>query len=610
MLGPVFNAEMLRAGRRGKAHYLRWIYVAWLCLQIAYVFDHTHSTKTYVVGNWMNTSRLQSDIDFGHQFRDMILWQEFALILLVTPAFVAGAITDEKTRGTLAGLLTAYVTPADVVLGKLAARLCQVGLLALTPLPFLTLVGPYAGLTPEFLICWVAVTLLFLAGVGGVSMLASVWARQTRTAVVAAYVALLGGNWLSRWLAGTGSPSTAWLDWFDPLRPLALALDRADPAVAFHRLGQAAIVWGGLAIATTTLAVWRLRPAYIRQLEARPRRLIVSSMMARPKPVRDIIAWKEFYVGRRIPTWLGVPIAFLVSAVVTTLSIGGRGRPWAIASQLTELGISALLVLTLVVGVRCSGSITGERERQTWDGLMTSPLTPRELVRGKLRGVLRGTWPYLIAVWLAAAVIAAFSATGDQSGPSLIAIVGLAACGLLFGWAPRAVGWVAIGWAVCMAATAGGEVAFTVVLAIPITWLTMYFLGAAGLYCSARSNSSWRSLVGTVALGYAGGSALFCLGMPIGCIGSTIVSILFAVIQTAFGQSINDPFMGVFPYLVYPAAIAVGPALLLWMVARSFLATAEMTVAKRDRMPPDWVRMIEYDLPRHGRRRPVYRVPR
>src|SRR5205085_8440984 len=198
MLGPIFNAEMLRAARRGRTHVLRWLYAGWLCLQLVYEYDQTHAAVTYGIPPRAPVSRSQDDTAFGRQYRDLVLSQQFILIVLVTPAFVAGAITDEKTRGTLPGLLTAYVTPADIVLGKLAARCAQVAVLALTPLPLLALVGQYAGVTPEFLLGLVAVTALVLFGLGGVSLLASVWVRQTRTAVIATYGGLLAGWWLAR----------------------------------------------------------------------------------------------------------------------------------------------------------------------------------------------------------------------------------------------------------------------------------------------------------------------------------------------------------------------------------------------------------------------------
>ena len=126
MLGPIFSAEMLRAGRRGRAHVLRWLYAGWLCLQLVYTYDATHAPVGY---GQPPPAPTKAAAAFGQTFRDLVLSQQFILIVLVTPAFVAGAITDEKMRGTLQGLLTAYVTPTDIVLGKLAARCAQVGIL-------------------------------------------------------------------------------------------------------------------------------------------------------------------------------------------------------------------------------------------------------------------------------------------------------------------------------------------------------------------------------------------------------------------------------------------------------------------------------------------------
>ena len=416
MLGPVFTVEMLRAGRRGRSHVLRWIYAAWLCLQLLYVYDQTHAPPYYKAPRPKAT---QAAADFGKRLSDLILTQQFILILLVTPAFVAGAVTDEKMRGTLQNLLTAHVTPADIVLGKLGGRCAQVGALALTPLPILAAIGPVAGLPPEFLIILIAVTGLILFGLGGVSLLMSVWARQTRSAVIATYVIFLGGWWLiaSGWIPGE------WFDAFYPKKVLAPAVDRVDPGEAFRRLGQAALMWGGLGLVTTVLAVWRLRPAYLRQLEARLRgRLALGRVTARPRLIRDPLAWKERFVGLRVPAWAGVPVVFALAAAITAYTLDTQFAP--VPRQRFEVmyayGMWALLLATLVVGVRCSGTITGERERQTWDGLMMTPLTVPEIVRGKLRGILRSTWPYLLAFWFGTGVVGGLFTPYD---PRVVAVV-------------------------------------------------------------------------------------------------------------------------------------------------------------------------------------------
>src|SRR5205807_2056091 len=114
----------------------------------------------------------------ARSFVDLVLLQQFLLIALVTPAFAAGAITDEKTGGTLQNLLTSNLTPAAIVLGKLCARAAQVIMLSLVPVPLVALAGPFAGVTPQFLLTWLIVTTLLIVGLTAVSLLASVWTRQ------------------------------------------------------------------------------------------------------------------------------------------------------------------------------------------------------------------------------------------------------------------------------------------------------------------------------------------------------------------------------------------------------------------------------------------------
>ena len=59
------------------------------------------------------------------------------LLLLATPAYTAGAIPDEKTRGTLQYLLAADLTAWEILAGKLLGRIAQVALLALAALPLI-----------------------------------------------------------------------------------------------------------------------------------------------------------------------------------------------------------------------------------------------------------------------------------------------------------------------------------------------------------------------------------------------------------------------------------------------------------------------------------------
>src|SRR5262249_59458388 len=81
----------------------------------------------------------------GRHFAEVFIPQHFILLALVTPAFVASAITEEKTRGTLQYLLVSDLAPIHVIVGKLIGRIIQVCVLSLAGLPFIAIAGAFGG---------------------------------------------------------------------------------------------------------------------------------------------------------------------------------------------------------------------------------------------------------------------------------------------------------------------------------------------------------------------------------------------------------------------------------------------------------------------------------
>src|SRR5439155_19378600 len=189
---------------------------------------------------------------------------------------------------------------------------------------------------------------------------------------------------------------------------------------------------------------------------------------------------------RATPRWLGLTVIFLVTSL-SCMSILGNHLPAPHTSGTVILmaarldfdglaqvhqgmaksdtpffyqGLTVMMLAGLVIGIRCSGAVTGEREKNTWEALLLTPLDTRQLIRGKLWGIIGASLPYLIA------------------------------------YAVPALGFALLG---------GPGALFWVVIWLAVTFLAMYFVGAAGLWCSVRSKSSWRSLVGTLGIGYVGG---------------------------------------------------------------------------------------------------------
>src|SRR5262249_29396603 len=133
------------------------------------------------------------------------------------------------------------------------------------------------------------------------------------------------------------------------------------------------------------------------------------------------VPWKERYVEglaplpslRRIPRWLAMLLIFAVTTAASVYILSLYVPPGFSSQKLAQhvgrlevddrlrliqpphspaptpagefllQSIIAMLLGSLVVGIRCSGAVSGERERQTWEALLLTPLTARQLIRGK-----------------------------------------------------------------------------------------------------------------------------------------------------------------------------------------------------------------------------------
>ena len=190
-MSPVLYQEMLLGGRRNRQHVFRWIYAGLL------VFEVGIFLLGYLIalGGGANIRRLPSYTEFASFSRytvEFLTAQHFLVLLLVTPTVAAGAITDEKSRGTLQYLLTADLQPGEILLGKMIGRSYQVVLLALTSLPLLAFFGVFAGLDLLGLLVLFAATFLLIFALAAASLLASVLCRHTRDAVLGLYSVILG----------------------------------------------------------------------------------------------------------------------------------------------------------------------------------------------------------------------------------------------------------------------------------------------------------------------------------------------------------------------------------------------------------------------------------
>jgi ABC-type transport system involved in multi-copper enzyme maturation permease subunit len=453
LLGPVFSYDLVRTTRRGRYAALRAVYAAALLLFLVLLY-RVHPTLDR--GAWMVAGGMAR---FAETFCYTFLAVQFVAVAVLTPAYVAGAIAEEKDRKTLEFLLATDVRDREIVLGKMASRVANLVLLVLTGLPVLSLTQLWGGVDFGFLLCAFAVTGLTLLTLAAVSMLASVYTRKAREAVVLAYLvaaAYVGVSVLFALLAffprimafdvtvagrpysvgdvvnwiGAGNPGLFGYGLYDDVRTGVTLQEslatRTTSYAVFHLI---------VTLVCTGWAVWRLRPLALLDapVKEKPRAERRRWLRWRPRPGRHPLLWKEVWAEPGLTfNWFGKAILLLIilASVIPALWLAGdyflRGASFwdgVIPDLASSVNVWVRLVGTLVacltllgVAVRAASSITGEHDRQTYDSLLTAPIDSDRLLFAKWLGSVlsvRRAWLWLCLVWLLG------SATGGLYGPTV-----------------------------------------------------------------------------------------------------------------------------------------------------------------------------------------------
>jgi ABC-type transport system involved in multi-copper enzyme maturation permease subunit len=538
MIGPIFSLDLLRAARRGGHHRFRIAYCLALALEAVVLWVLILSRANPLFAG-RGLSREEAGEMLSWALWGLVL-QQFCVLLLAAPAFAAGTLTDEKATGTLQYLLATPLTAREIIIDRWLSLMVQLIVLSLPGMPLLAFLGALLGFSAWELLALIVGSLPFLGLVVAAALLSSVWSRKTTSAILSLY-AVLASVFLAIWLVG------GW----DSLGPLVV-LDAVEQAgSAWPRLALNGLVWGGPIAPCLLLAAWRLRPAFRKQLPG-PTSANASWRRDLPPMKNNPIRWRERYLANRSLTWLAkIPrsVGLILVVVLTVLAYGvvilldaqGSSSPGGLAgagfAAPTTITLLTVLFLSLVAAflagilaaVRCAGTISGERERQTWDVLLLTPLETKTLLRGKLWGVLDTIGPYQLAYLAAAVPMAVLIGV-----PALVCVIFV---------------WLA-------------------------SWLLLYFTGATGIECSAAAVSSWRGLLRALLGSFRTIVERFIpFGLPFGFLGSLIGYALASL----FG---HDVFI-VLGFLIPSLGVT---ALVLLSQAEYQLDLAERHIAERDRV--------------------------
>ncbi len=178
--GPVFNFELMATARRTRFYLIRAFYAAVLVL----ILWTVHATWTAETGGEL-PSQWVAWFAFS-MFCAITICQEI-LVLLLTPALVAGVIADEKQRKTLHYLMASRLSSAEIVLGKLLVRMLYVMVLLGVSLPVLSLLVLMGGIDPRLVLVTTGATLSTAWFLASLSIWVSTIARRVREAFFIAF---------------------------------------------------------------------------------------------------------------------------------------------------------------------------------------------------------------------------------------------------------------------------------------------------------------------------------------------------------------------------------------------------------------------------------------
>lgn len=470
MIPPMLFYDLVRLARRRQLIGVRCLYATGILLLVTWQYLDWGGRLSFSAS--LPAGRQLSF--FAEQFFNKFMIFQFLFIFFLVPAATAGGIAEEKQRRTLEFLLTTSLSNRDIVLSKLLSRLAGILLVVLTSLPILSLLQLWGGVDPNLVLAGFAVTGLTILSLTSFSILCSVYANRPWDAIVLSYGGIVSYLILCKLLDSI------------PAIPAAVkhVINGGNILAVLGQLGQdiragrnLATVLPGvvrayatihLAIAAVSVAWAIVRIRSIATQSAARARIQPKRQPPRPCIGGHPMVWKEVFVepalGRNwaihfVLALILMATAAPISGIVITPVVWARwfrlgqrpplatsfGDPLWTNMWVRLAGTLLLCLLLLAMAARAAGSLSRERDRETLDALLASPLESHDILFGKWLGSflsVRWAMIWLGVIWGVGLVLGALS---PESLILLIATwISYAACfagiGLLFSTVCRTIG--------------------------------------------------------------------------------------------------------------------------------------------------------------------------
>ncbi|MBX3396465.1 MAG: ABC transporter permease subunit [Phycisphaerae bacterium] len=435
---PIFLRVVLAGGRRDRHFWIRtgYLFVLGAVTILGVLLTHPGANASLAVLAKSATS----------VFKWVSLMQLF-MICVIAPVFAAAAITQEKDSQTFNVLLSTPLSNAQIVLGSLLSRLYFVLVLLIAGIPLFCILMVYGGVTGDKIaqsIFLSAATALITSTLAIAISVIKIGTGRTIFSfylAIATYLICVYALGIQDWFIppeSTPAPGQfsrmSWLAAFHPFLAMRVVLGEtpapdigavshygfpikqllAYPQYAFMTLSAIASVF--LLAASLCFVRRGLKegePSFFSKLfrreppesitpnERQPAEENAPNRGRKPRHVlRNPIAWRESVTGAaqgggsltRI-TLLAVGMASALLLVVLYAN-GAMSlievKAWLYTLVMIEVGIAFFIATTTA-----ATSMTREKESNTLELVLATPLTSSQIIHGKIRGLVVAAGPLL-----------------------------------------------------------------------------------------------------------------------------------------------------------------------------------------------------------------------
>lgn len=388
---------------------------------------------------------------------------QVALICILAPVFMAGAIAQEANPRTWDILLTSPLNALQIVLGNLFGRLFFILALLLSSLPLFAVTQYFGGVRLNAIFASYAIAGTSALLVAAIAITLSVTRTAGRRAVFIFYVTVIMYLFVTYAIdvqflrmpiaAGAAETHTTLMTPLNPFLALLVLLRSNEYVphdvmdISEHMwlvrwwLSQpiAAFCWVCVLLSTILIGFSTIRLRAIGAKEgATPwyRRMFglaaKGAMERPPRPVgKNPVAWREAVARGKsflavLSRWGFCAAGVLIAVVFMTMYHVGLLSGGELQTAILTVVGAEIMIITLAALNLSATAVTREREDGTLDIILTTPIQPGPYIAGKLSGLIQFLLPMILVPVMTLLLMAGYVLTnglgGEQGGTTNIVI--------------------------------------------------------------------------------------------------------------------------------------------------------------------------------------------